>query len=235
VSPGELVTLFGSNIGPTTPASMVITAGYVSTAPLSGVSVTVDGKAAPLIYVSQGQVTVQVPYEVATGANKQVSLTNGANPPATATVTIAASQPGIYTADGSGSGQAAALNLNTAGQLLLNGGTNLAKIGDTVVLYLTGEGNYIAAPLSGTTNTGYIIPLNMNPLPAMNPAPTVKIGGVDATAGISYAGPIPGSMLGILQINVDVPAGSATGVAVPVLVTIGGNASQAGVTLAIHQ
>lgn len=49
-----------------------------------------------------------------------------------------------------------------------------------------------------------------------------------------YAGPIPGSMLGLLQINAVVPAGATTGAAVPVVVSIGGNASPAGVTLAIH-
>ena len=41
-------------------------------------------------------------------------------------------------------------------------------------------------------------------------------------------------MLGLLQLNVTIPAGSTTGTAVPVTVTIGGNATQANVTLAIH-
>ena len=41
-----------------------------------------------MIYVSQGQVTVQVPYEAATGTGKQVALTNGANPTVGALVTM---------------------------------------------------------------------------------------------------------------------------------------------------
>ena len=77
VSPGELVTIFGTNIGPANPAPMTITSGYVTTANLSGVTVTVDGKNAPLVYASQNQVTIQVPYEVTTGTNKNVVLTNG--------------------------------------------------------------------------------------------------------------------------------------------------------------
>ena len=68
----------------------------------------------------------------------------------------------------------------------------------------------------------------------MSPLPTVTIGGVDASAGVSYAGVVPGSILGILQINVAVPTGSATGTAVPVTVTIGGNTTQANVTLGIQ-
>ncbi len=62
----------------------------------------------------------------------------------------------------------------------------------------------------------------------------MKIGGVDASPGISYAGVVPGSLIGVLQINVVVPLGSATGATVPVLVTIGGVTTQANTTLNIH-
>jgi len=232
VSPGELVTLFGTNIGPSTPTSMTITNGSVDTT-LSGVTVTVDGKAAPLIYVSQNQISMQVPYEASAGSAKAVVVTNGANPAANATVTIAAAAPGIFTADGSGTGQAAALNYNAATTLYsLNSTTNTARIGDTVILYLTGEGNYNATPLAGTTNTGYVIPLTLTPLPQMSPLPTVTIGG--APAVVAYGGPLPGSIIGLLQINVTVPTASTTGAAVPVVVTIGGVATQPNVTIAIH-
>jgi uncharacterized protein (TIGR03437 family) len=232
VSPGELATIFGMNIGPSTPASLTIANGYVDTT-LSGVTVTVDGKAAPLIFVSQNQISIQVPYEATAGNGKVVVVTNGANPAANGTVVIAATAPGIFTADGSGTGQAAALNYNATTMLYsLNSSTNTARIGDTVILYLTGEGNYNATPLAGTTNTGYVIPLTLSPLPQVSPLPVVTIGG--AAAVVAYAGPLPGSILGLLQINVAVPVGSTTGVAVPVVVTIGGIATQANVTLAIH-
>ncbi|HEY6391589.1 MAG TPA: IPT/TIG domain-containing protein [Bryobacteraceae bacterium] len=232
VSPGELATIFGVNIGPSTPASLTITNGYVDTT-LGGVTVTVDGKAAPLIYVSQNQISIQVPYEATAGIGKAVVVTNAANPPANGVVTIAAAAPGIFTADGSGAGQAAALNFNATTMLYsLNSSTNTARIGDTVILYLTGEGNYNAAPLAGATNTGYVIPPMLSPLPQVSPLPVVTIGG--AAAVVAYAGPIPGSILGLLQINVTVPAGSTTGAAAPVVVTIGGIATQASVTLAIH-
>jgi uncharacterized protein (TIGR03437 family) len=235
ISPGQLITIFGTNIGPATPASMSIVGAYASTS-LGGVTLTIDGQNAPLIYVSSSQVSAQVPYEVTIGAGKAVSLINGANPPATTTVTIAATSPGIFTSDGSGSGQAAAVNFSLAtSQYSLNSSSNPAKIGDTVLLYLTGEGDYNASPLSGipgATNTGYIIPASLSPLPQVSPLPTVTIGG--ATATVSYAGPIVGSILGALQMNVVVPMGSATGAAVAVVVTIGGNTTQSNVTLSIH-
>ena len=234
VSPGELVTMFGSNIGPAIPATMSVVGGYADTT-LANVTVTIGGQSAPILYVSANQVTVQVPYEVTTGAGQAVVVTNGANLPATTTVTIAATAPGIFSADGSGVGEAAAINTGaTSGLVTLNSTTNPAKIGDTVSLYLTGEGNYNLAPLSGITNTGFIIPVGFSPLPQLSPLPTVNIGGVDASAGVSYAGPVPGSILGILQINVVVPLGSSTGQSVPVGVTIGGVTAQSNATLNIH-
>ncbi|HEX5228936.1 MAG TPA: IPT/TIG domain-containing protein [Bryobacteraceae bacterium] len=81
VSPGELVTIFGTNIGPATAATMSITAGYIDTT-LSNVTLTIDGQNAPLLYVSANQVTAQVPYEATQGAGKAVVLTNGTFPAA---------------------------------------------------------------------------------------------------------------------------------------------------------
>ena len=236
VSPGDIVTIFGNNLGPANPASLTITAGFVDTT-LSGVSVTIDGKNAPMLYVSQNQLSVQVPYEVSIGANKTVVVTNGLST-ANSTVTTTATAPGIFTANGSGAGQAAALTCSaTTNTCALNSATNLAKIGDIVTLYLTGEGIYNLPPLSGgISDTGYIVPANLTPLPQVSPAPTVTIGGqaADVSNANFYAGPIPGSILGLLQINAVVPTGASTGVSVPIVVTIGGNSTQAGVTLAVH-
>jgi uncharacterized protein (TIGR03437 family) len=233
ISPGELVTIFGTNIGPSTPASMTITAsGYVATT-LSGVTLTIDSQPAPLLYVSQTQVTAQVPYEVTIGTGKQVSLTSGTNSPATSTVTTAAQAPGLFTSDGSGAGQAAALNYGaTTLAYTLNTAANPAHLGDTILLYLTGEGDYYT-PAPVTPVTGLIIPASLNPLPQLNPLPTVTIGGASAT--VAYAGPIVGSILGLLQINCVVPAGATTGKAVPVVVSINGVSTQDNVTLSIAQ
>ena len=237
ISPGELVTLFGTNIGPATAAGMATNAGYVDTT-LSNVTLTINGQNAPLLYVSTNQVTAQVPYEATVGSGKIVMLTNGANPAAASTaVTIAANAPGIFTADGSGAGQAAAVNTSaTTGLISLNSTTSPARIGDTVSLYLTGEGDYNLSLLTGavTTNTGFIIPIGYTPLPELSPLPTVQIGGVDASAGVSYAGVVPGSIIGVLQINVVIPTGSSVGAAVPVAISIGGSSTQSNITLNVH-
>jgi uncharacterized protein (TIGR03437 family) len=221
-----------STTSPLTVANVAVVQAVVNAASYASGSVS-PGELVTMIFVSQNQISIQVPYEATAGNGKVVVVTNGPNPAANGIVAIAANAPGIFTADGSGTGQAAALNYNATTMLYsLNSSTNTARIGDTVVLYLTGEGDYNATPLAGTTNTGYVIPPTLSPLPQVSPLPVVTIGG--AAAVVAYAGPIPGSILGLLQINVAVPVGSTTGTAVPVVVTIGGIATQANVTLAIH-
>ena len=227
VAPGELITLFGAAIGPVTQAFLADADvdGFVDTT-LGGVDVTVDGIAAPMIYVSQNQITVQVPYGASAGTGKAIAVTNGATI-SSGTVDVVTAAPGIFTLDASGGGQAAALNFSVAtSQYSLNSTSKPARIGDIVILYLTGEGAYAG---SIVTPTGYIVPVALSPLPQMSPLPTVTIGGASAT--VNYAGPLPGAILGVLQINVVVPTGITTSGATQVGVTIGGISSQANVTI----
>jgi uncharacterized protein (TIGR03437 family) len=227
VSPGELVTLFGYGIGPATAAGMSVSSGYVTTT-LQGTTVDIDSKAAPIVYVSRDQITAQVPYDVTLGASKTVVVNNGSGT-ASGTVATAAVAPGLFTLDGSGIGQAAALTFSqSSGLYAVNGASAPARANDIVILYLTGEGDYAT---SITPRTGYIVPSSLTPLPQLSPLPTVTIGG--ATAVVQYAGPMVGGILGLLQINAVVPDTSTKGAAVPVTVDIGGNATQSGVTLVV--
>ncbi|HYM12499.1 MAG TPA: hypothetical protein VEU62_17310, partial [Bryobacterales bacterium] len=228
-APGDLVTLFGQNIGPPVPSLLSVAAGFVVTTTPSGFTVTVGASAgppivpgflAPIVYASQNQITVQIPYEVTLGLGQAIQVTNGGAVNASGTVDVAATAPGIFTLDSSGSGQAAALNHDGT----LNSGSNPEKIGKDVTLYLTGEGDYAVSinPRTGfVMTTAALAALWPAPLPLpLNPPPTVTIGGKAAT--VAYAGPFVGGMLGVLQLNVTIPAGITTGAAVPVVVTIGG-------------
>ena len=68
----------------------------------------------------------------------------------------------------------------------------------------------------------------MNPMPV---APiTVTIDGQPTT--YSYAGGIEGVVEGIMQLNVVVPASARSGT-VPIVVTIGANSTQSGVTVSV--
>jgi uncharacterized protein (TIGR03437 family) len=227
VSPGEFVTLFGTGIGPATPAEMSIVAGY-ATLTLQSVSVTIDGKSAAMIYVSANQITVQVPYTVTLGLAKAVVVNNN-GVMAAGTVDTAATAPGLFALAGNGLGQCAALtySMKTA-TFAVNGSAAPALVGDVVVFYMTGEGIY---DLTASPATGYIIPANLNPLPQVSPLPAVTIGGQTAT--VQYAGPVVGGLLGLLQINAVVPMGTTTGAATPVSITIGAGTTQVGATIVV--
>src|SRR5689334_19274217 len=73
------------------------------------------------------------------------------------------------------------------------------------------------------------------PLPIPPPAPAapvaVQIRGADAT--VLYAGAAPGYISGLMQINVQVPTTIDFGNSVPLTLSIGGQASQFNVTIAV--
>jgi uncharacterized protein (TIGR03437 family) len=239
ISPGELVAIFGINMGPMPALTMTenTTPGFVDTS-LGGVSVQIDGQDAPLIYVSATQVNLQVPYEVTLGTNKDLVVKYGSGT-FTYPVDIQAGSPGLFTLDGSGGGPVAAINAHVNGstvQWSLNGIATPAHPADVVELYLTGEGAY-ADPAVIPVATGLLVPTDLSPLPEDKPYPTVTIDGLPAT--VQYAGPVPGCIMGILQLNVTVPAVTRNG-AVLITIALGTApnpifAAQANATLYVHQ
>jgi uncharacterized protein (TIGR03437 family) len=229
-APGELLALFGENIGPTTPASLTVTAGYVDKT-LSGVGVKIDGKDAPIVYVSQNMVTVQVPYAATIGVGDTIVVTNGVTT-ANGTVNVAATAPGIFmVVDTAGVLWAVALNVSGITGISLNSASNAVHVGDSVALYLTGEGVYTNIP---TPVDGYVIPPGTTPtdpaMPLLAAGVTATIGGVNAP--VTYAGAFGGGMLGVLQVNLTVPPHTTSTKGVPVVVTVGGNGTQSGVVIA---
>jgi uncharacterized protein (TIGR03437 family) len=226
-SPGELITLFASDanhpIGPSTPVGLQLdSSGKVATT-LGGVQVLINGLACPLTYVSATQVNAVVPYQVApfltaTVLVKYLGQTSNGVP-----VNIVTTSPGIYTLNSSGTGPAAALNSNNT----VNAPNNPAARGDVVVLYLTGEGQTSPAGVTGKVTTA-------NATPPLTPAPLLPIGITIAGQAANYifAGEAPGIVSGVLQLNVTIPTSINAG-DVPVVVSIGGNPSQTGVTISV--
>ena len=198
VSPGELVVLYGAGLG--------------------GVrTVLFNGVAGPLLYAAPGQVGAVVPYAVG-GGPVQVVAQNAGAASAPVAVASAATAPGLFTADGSGLGQAAAVNQDGT----RNGAAAPAAAGSVLSLYATGEGQTVPLGVDGK--------LGAAPLPQPVAPVTVKIGGV--AAEVRFAGGAAGQIAGVLQVNVVVPAGLAG--AVPVVLTVGGVPSQTGVTVAVR-
>jgi uncharacterized protein (TIGR03437 family) len=219
VTPGEIVTIYGSGLGPNTLASLQLdNRGYVSTS-LAGTQVFFDQVAAPMIYTVANQVSAVVPYEVS--GSTQVKVVYQGQSSNVVTVPVTAVLPGIFTADSSGHGQGAIVNQDGT----INSPSNPAAAGSIVFLYGTGEGQTNPNGIDGKPGS------SPAPTPVAQPAMTATIGGLNAM--VLYAGGVPGLVAGVLQVNVQVPAGVASGNAVPIQLSLGGQNSQTGVTLAV--
>jgi uncharacterized protein (TIGR03437 family) len=230
---GEMITIWGTALGPAEPLGLALdSAGKVATQ-LGGVSISVNGYAAPLAYVSQTQINCVVPYEAAAITNPWVQVKNDRGTSNAFPLKFAPTAPGVFTLDGSGAGIAAALN--TAGcpgaaTSCANSASTPAPQGSTVVLFVTGEGETNPVGVTGTVTVVDSTP--GNPLTPIPKAPlTVSIGGQPAS--VVFYGEAPGMVAGILQINVQVPMGLAPG-NVPVVVSLGEGRSQAGLLLAVQ-
>jgi uncharacterized protein (TIGR03437 family) len=220
VAPGEILSLFGSAIGPPTPASLALTNPLLVANSLQGVHVLFDGVPAPVLYASSGQVNVVVPYAVAGESATQVQVEYLGSLSAPMSLPVAATAPGIFTLNASGAGPGAILN---AADESVNAAANPAAPGDWVSIFVTGAGATTPAGVDGLLATGPSYPPNATV--------TVTIGGLPCQ--LNYEGAAPGLVSGLVQINAQVPAGVAPGPSVPVLVTIGGVSAQTGVTLAV--
>ncbi len=140
ISPGEIVTLYGVGLGPAQLISAAVGADGLFDAQLGGVTVSLNNVNAPVLYASATQVAVIVPYATS-GSTALVILTYQGLSSPELIVPVANATPGVFTADSSGQGQAAALNSDGSP----NSRTNAAHIGDEIVLFATGAGQTIPA------------------------------------------------------------------------------------------
>ncbi len=204
ISPGSLATLFGTSLA----ASLTVASAPLPNT-LGGVSITVNGHSAPILAATPTQVNFQVPWETLPGSAEIVVSVNGsaAN---TLTVPVLSAAPGIFS---DASGRAVAQNSDYS----LNTVANPAKVGGTIIAYLTGSGPVNVAISDGTAASA-------SPLARAMSQTSATIG--SEPAQVSFAGLAPG-FVGLTQMNIVVPPGLASG-DYPLSVTIGGQTSNAG-------
>ena len=219
MSPGELVTLFGSNLGPNAAAGPQLTASGLLATELAGTQALFDGIPAPLLYAGSGQVTAIVPYAVAGQTSTQLTIANTGRMSLPVGLPVTASTPALFSADSSGQGQAAAVNQDGS----VNAAMNPAARGSVVALFATGAGATNPAGVDGLLATSV--------LPAPVLTVSAKVGG--SPAMVLYAGAAPGLVAGVMQVNVLVPENINTG-AVPVVLQVGSASSQSGITLSVQ-
>jgi uncharacterized protein (TIGR03437 family) len=218
VSPGEIVVMTGSLIGPAQLATALLATPDSLSTTVGETRLLFDGVAAPIVYVSSGQSAAVVPYGVAGRANTVVQAEFRGQRSASILMPVVAVKPALFTANASGRGQAAAFNQDNS----LNASVPAAK-GSVIVLYGTGAGVTQPASVDGQLSVNVYARI---PLPV-----SVTIAGI--TAEPAYAGAAPNLVAGAFQINVPIPSNAPSGNQ-PIVVRIGEASSQAGVTVSIQ-
>jgi N-acyl-D-amino-acid deacylase len=218
IVPGELITIYGTYLGPPNGVSPPLSADGVLPDAYTGTSVSVNGVAAPLLFVSGSQINAVVPFNIdsSTPAELQVRAFGYESEPLSLPAGLAA--PALFSADGSGNGQVAALNPDGT----LNSVMNPATAASIVSVFGTGFGQTV--PFS---RDGELTGSNPSVLSLLVKA---AVGGKEAK--VTYAGSAPGLVAGVSQVNFQIPSGLEPGVST-VVVSAGEFSSAAGVTIAV--
>jgi uncharacterized protein (TIGR03437 family) len=171
-------------MGPLDSADGVFQAGQSLPTSLGGVEVRIGGTPVPLLSAQQGLITFYVPVEIPAGISASVEVRSQGVPVAQTTLFVnrTGGDFGLLTLDGAGRGLIAALNQDGT----VNGPGNPAKWNSVVSVFGTG------------------------PISAAPPQP-LGVGGVNNSFGLSgpvvfeYAGPAPGTISGVQQVNFRLP------------------------------
>lgn len=213
-APGSHITVFGDNL-----AAVATASSGEGSLPreLANVEVLFDGKAAPLEFVSQTQINLQVPYDVVSNEYR-MTVRVGDVVSAPAAVVVGNVSPGIFTVNNTGGGQGQIYHRDADGNIVLADAASPAGEGEELWILASGLGvtDPIAADGVRTPDLG-----EGNYHLAAGPI-TARIGGVVTPA---WAALMP-SLIGVYRVTVTVPAGVVGGVSVPVSLISGGQESQ---------
>ena len=202
LAPGTVFSIFGLDVGPDDLAiAQPDGAGFPTE--IAGTRVLFDGLPAPLIFAGKGQASGVIPWEAnvftpvdatyntVRGQVVDVILERNGVRSEPRIALLGEARPAFFTLDSSGSGLAAALNQDGS----VNGPLAPAPLGSVLVLFGSGFGPLERIPADGS--------LSGAPLSRLVHAPTILIDGVEAE--VLYAGPAPGLVSGVVQVNARVP------------------------------
>jgi uncharacterized protein (TIGR03437 family) len=202
-APGMTMTVLGSNLS----ALADVPFGPPFLSKDQGVTATVNGVGAPIFYIAPGRIDLQVPYE--TGAGPALLAVNNNGYVTSRSFRVTPSAPGIFT--------------DYLGNLAPQAS---GKPGETLTLYITGEGDLMPPGLGTGQSPSPGTPLDSLPAPAL--PLRVTVGGVAAST--PFYGITPNS-IGQTQVNFTIPTTVLAGPQ-PVVVTVG-NASSPPATLMV--
>jgi uncharacterized protein (TIGR03437 family) len=206
IAAGEELNVTGLYFGPAQLVKNQPTGVYSTS--LADTTVLFEGVPSPVLEVENGRAKVVAPFFLDGRTTATVQVVYQGIVSNSVVLTVAKSAPGVFTADGTGKGQA-----------LVSGD---AVRGGKLTIYITGGGQLSPGGFDGRVAA--------DPLAKLAQTATVQIGG--QPADVSSAGDVAGQVQGYAGIEVTVPQNIQPGNAA-VVVTIGGNPSQAGVTVAV--
>ncbi len=181
----------------------------------TGVKVTSGGQTldCPLVYTLAGQLAAILPSSTPVG-NATLTVTYNGQTSAARSFKVTASSFGTFSVNSGGSGPGIVQNFESATSVPINSVLKSARPGQTLILYGTGLG---ALP-AGSSDSAPA------PAAAINQA-QVELYVGSAKAAVAYAGRAPG-FAGLDQVNFVVPGG-ISGCAIPVIIKVGNNVSNA--------
>jgi uncharacterized protein (TIGR03437 family) len=189
VSPGEILSLTGANLGPASPLRAQISADQhgVGTE-LGGVRVLFDGVAAPLLYVSNSQIDVVAPFDLARRTETSVVVETDGGTSNLARLGVAEAMPAVYFSGARNQYLPVAAALNEDGTV--NSENNRAAPGSVISIFVTGLGALAPQPVDGSILSGVLPKLQQN----------VQVIDTDFEE-VLYAGPAPGQVAGAMQVS----------------------------------
>jgi len=207
LAPESIAVAYGQNLA----SGTALPTGATLPVTLGGITVTVKDSAgvsrpAGLYYVSPGQVDYEIPAGTAAGV---ATVTVGQTPSA---ALIGAVAPGLFAANGSGKGVAAALAVRAS--------ASGAQV--PVAVFQCGSAGCSSVPMDlGAATDILVVELYGTGIRGRSSLSNVvaQIGGVPAT--VAYAG-AQGQYAGLDQVNVYVPRSLAGAGEVPVVLTVDG-------------
>jgi uncharacterized protein (TIGR03437 family) len=183
VSPGEIVTLKGTGLGP-------------AAAALDGTQVLFDGAPAPLLYVQDAQINAVAPYSIAGKAQTVIQVKYNGQTTRDVTIPVSPVSPALFEQP---NGIPWVLNQDGT----VNSASSPVARGGFLTFYLTGGGQTSPPSTDGQiwhTTGGLVAPVSAQ----LDNYPSDGV--VHAAATVAYAGPSPGSTSGLQQINIQIPA-----------------------------
>ncbi len=225
VAMNTLISIFGSGFAaPGVRASARADARSGFPRDLACVAVEINGARVPLTYVQADQINAQVPTTASSGTVSYRVLVNDV-PTDQGTLTVANYAPALFTFNGRSAAAVTADGTYVADAAVVANGRP-ARPGEVIQLYATGLG-----PTEPVWQAGEI----PGAAARVREGVTVTVGGTTLSAAdVTYAGLVPGQISGLYQLNVRIPASLADGDA-PVMVSVGGSSSPAGVVVPVRR